>query len=123
MNTQAKQLRELHNKIIHKGNVPLKFECKSVNIKNEEFVIEQTVKSISKPVSVPVTLQEVLLMLGNTYGDYKIEVFGNGIADITVVAVDINDDPIDVSIHNIDLTKQIEEQDEEVLKKLIELVS
>ena len=149
MNKKAKQLRELRNKIIYNGDVPLEFGCE-VEIDNEYYIyikyetedfsedkyfitkidtnngygwreiiyntsvitafdeIQNNIKILGKPV----TLQEVLLMIRNydniDAGSYY-KMYTNG---------EIYNE-VDELFVKIDLTKSVEEQDEEVLDKLL----
>ncbi len=132
MNKKAKQLRELRNKIIHKGDVPLEFGCEIVDKKGKEwnvvFFVKReyisTITCLSKCgkwekqyqdtntiLGKPTSWGDVLRMIGNEY-DIKL----GGKDEIILKEFGGRD------MLTLDLRKSPEKQDEDTLQRLITII-
>ena len=142
MNKKAKQLRSLRNKLIYNGDVPLEFNCRLLRGSEEYIIIDvwTNTKGVDYNFIVrstynnhqhfevrneelyreyeilgkPTSWGDVLRMLNKNKDFIAVFTMRNG---DSLFLNENQDDEIE-----LDLTKDPEEQDEEVLEKLIELI-
>ena len=135
MNKKAKQLRELRNKIIYNGDVPLEFGCEIIDVETQKafgycgcgFNVYDTYIDISKGNGLIDTVKRIgikkFISIGKptSWGDILRMLADKPInISLRYKTLVINENTKDEII--TDLTKSPEEQDDEVLEKLINLI-
>lgn len=136
MNKKAKQLRELRNRIIYNGDVPLEKFCEIQSddiIHTIQYANDALVRFTIQESSTPRFRFDDLVEAGEykilgkptTWGDFmeilkKLKlnwVIDNGV--LRIFDNEYDDEPLSIEL---DTSRSPEEQDEEVLDKLLEII-